>query len=216
MRWAVTLVLVVASGLLAGGCGSSRETTLAAGAASSKAPPKACPSAWRPGWKRLADDIGASVFCPSWMPDPLVGEIGGPWFNGRSINARKEYLVSFAWLESGGASGVMEVHVNFRGYPGRAAIPVCEDTLTVNGKTVHPKLPCFSDARGRKRIGDKTVTVYTANQGADLWHVLYAWHDRGSLYTLSEHVAPPYTYAQVVANLDRMTRGLVRVSPSSS
>jgi hypothetical protein len=59
------------------------------------------------------------------------------------------------------------------------------------------------------------VTVYTANQGADQWHVLYAWHANGSLYALSEHVAPPYTYKQVVQNLDRMTKGLVVVRPSA-
>jgi hypothetical protein len=58
------------------------------------------------------------------------------------------------------------------------------------------------------------VTVYTANQGADLWHVLYAWRRNGSLYTLSEHVAPPYTYAQVISHLDRMTRRLVLVQPT--
>jgi hypothetical protein len=56
--------------------------------------------------------------------------------------------------------------------------------------------------------------MYTANQGADQWHVLYAWRHDGSLYTLSEHIAPPFTYRQVVANLDRMIRGLVLLQPS--
>ena len=83
----------------------------------------------------------------------------------------------------------------------------------MNGKTVHPKSPCFSDAKASRRFGSTKVTVYTANQGVDLWHVLYAWHHRGSLYTVSEHVAPPYTYKQVVANLDRVMRGLVHVVP---
>ena len=31
----------------------------------------------------------------------------------------------------------------------------------------------------------------------------------GSLYTVSEHVAPPLTFRQVVQNLDRMIGGLV-------
>ena len=60
-----------------------------------------------------------------------------------------------------------------------------------------------------------TATVYTVNQDADLWHVLYAWHFRGGLYTLSEHVAQPLTYAKVVANLHRMLRGLVLVEPTT-
>ena len=35
--------------------------------------------------------------------------------------------------------------------------------------------------------------MYTVNQDADQWHVLYAWTHNGTLYTLSEHVAPPLT-----------------------
>lgn len=214
MRRITILIGVFAVGLLAGGCGSSGETTRAAPAATTKSVTRVCPSGWRKGWQALTDEIQAPVYCPSWMPEPLVGEIGGPWFNGRFVNEAGAYLVSFAWFETG-AAGVEEVHVNFRGYPGRAAIPVCSDTLTVNGKTVHPKLPCFSDPKGSRRFGSTKVTIYTANQGVDLWHVLYAWHHRGSLYTVSEHVAPPYTYKQVVANLDRVMQGLVMLSPSS-
>ena len=48
--------------------------------------------------------------------------------------------------------------------------------------------------------------MYTVNQGADSWHVLFAWRRGGSLYTLSEHVAPPLTFSKVVANLERMLR----------
>lgn len=213
--WRVTfLVGVFAAALLAGGCGASDETNGAAPAATAKSVARVCPSKWRAGWQALADEIQASVYCPSWMPEPLVGQIGGPWFNGRFVNESGAYLVSFAWIEPS-AAGTLEVHVNFRGYPGRAAIPVCEDTITANGKTVHPKSPCFSDAKASRRFGSTKVTVYTANQGVDLWHVLYAWHHRGSLYTVSEHVAPPYTYKQVVANLDRVMRGLVMLSTAS-
>jgi hypothetical protein len=56
--------------------------------------------------------------------------------------------------------------------------------------------------------------MYTVNRGVDQWHILYAWHDHGSLYAVSEHVIKPLTYAKVVSNLDRMVRGLVRVKPS--
>ena len=108
-----------------------------------------------------------------------------------------------------------EVHVNFRGYPGRTAIPICEDTQTVNGKTVHPKMPCFADPKPAAPIAGIKPTLYTVNQGVDQWHLLYAWRDHGSLYTVSEHVTPPYTYKQVLANLDRMMRTLERMQPKS-
>ena len=204
----------LAAVLVAGGCGASDDRGAAAPAAGTQASvAKVCPAPWKKGWQALADEANAPVYCPSWMPDPLDGKIGGSWANGRFVNETGAYLVSFAWFESS-AAGVLEVHVNFRGYPGRAAIPMCEDTLTVNGKTVHPKSPCFSDPGPGKRFGSTKVAVYTANQGVDTWHVLYAWHHRGSLYTVSEHVAPPYTYKQVVANLDRIMRGLVLLTPA--
>ena len=51
------------------------------------------------------------------------------------------------------------------------------------------------------------------NQDADQWHVLLAWHYNNSLYTVSEHVIPPYTYRQVVQNLQKLLRSLVLVRP---
>jgi hypothetical protein len=202
------LVGVLAFAAAACGGGDSSATP----AVQSKAP--VCPPSWRVGWQKLANEIRAPVYCPSWLPQPLVGKFGGRFFNGRSVDPDRSYLVSFVWFEA--SQGVAsEVHVNLRGYPGSTRIPTCEDTLTVGGKTVHKKLPCFSDRTGQKRLGRTTVTVYTANQGADLWHVLYAWRRGGSLYTLSEHVALPYTYAQVIAHLDRMTRRLVQIQPST-
>jgi hypothetical protein len=75
-------------------------------------------------------------------------------------------------------------------------------------------IPCFADSRGQKTVGGIRVTEYTVNQDADQWHVLYAWRHNGSLYTLSQHVAPPYTFPQVVRYLDRMTRALVLVHPA--
>ncbi len=126
----------------------------------------------------------------------------------------RSYLVSFVWFESGQGL-VNEVHVNLRAYPGKTRIPTCEDTLTVGGKTVRKKIPCFSDRQGTKRFGGVSATVYTANQGADQWHVLYAWRRNGTLYTLSEHVAAPYSHTQVVSHLDRMMRRLVLVPPAA-
>jgi hypothetical protein len=112
-------------------------------------------------------------------------------------------LISFIWREP--ESG--EVHVNLRGYPGRTRIPTCRDLDT------DKPVPCFSDPQRGVRAGDITARVYTANQGADQWHVLYAWRHNGSLYAISEHVAPPYTYARVLRNLNRMLAGLVLVDP---
>ena len=147
------------------------------------------------------------------MPQPLDGKIGGAYSRTALVAHDRSYLVPFIWAENT-ATETNEVHVNFRGYPGRTTIPICEDTLTVKGKTVRPKIPCFADPRGHKRFGSITVTLYTANQGSDQWHALYAWRYNHSLYAVSEHVAPPFSYPQVIANLDRMMRGLVPIRPS--
>jgi hypothetical protein len=200
----MTLALTAAS------CGGGESSS----APAAKPSPPVCRRAERVSWQKLANEIEAPVYCPSWLPQPLVGKFGGRFFNGRSVDPDRSYLVSFVWFEAS-PEVISEVHVNLRGYPGTTRIPICEDTLTVAGKTVHKKLPCFSDSKGQKRLGRTTVTVYTANQGADLWHVLYAWRSGGALYTLSEHVAPPYTYAEVIAHLDRMTRRLVRIEPTT-
>jgi hypothetical protein len=202
--------LALAALLAASGAGGARREM-----AVTPARAKECPAAGREGWQRLANQIGALVYCPTWMPRPLDAKIGGSYANGRSIGKDRSYLVSFVWVDrdTGGITG--EVHVNLRGYPGRTAIPVCEDTLTVKGKTVRKPIPCFADPRGTRRVGGITATMYTANQGADEWHVLYAWRRAGSLYAVSEHVARPYSYKQVVQNLDRILQGLVPIQPSA-
>jgi hypothetical protein len=205
---AVSIALVVA---VAAWSWSDNDSSSAPSAVASK--PPVCQPREKADWQKLANEIRAAVYCPSWLPHPLVGRFGGRFFNGRSVDPDRSYLVSFVWFDAGGGV-VNEVHVNLRAYPGRTRIPTCEDTITAGGKTVRKMIPCFSDRLGQKRLGGTTVTVYTANQGADLWHVLYAWRRNGSLYTLSEHVAPPYTYAQVISHLDRMTRRLVLVEPT--
>jgi hypothetical protein len=134
----------------------------------------ACPAEWKPGWQRLANRIQAPVFCPSWLPNPLTGEIGGPWESGYSVRRDRSYLVSFLWHEAGN-----DVHVNFRGYPGSTTIPTCEDTQTVGGVTHRRKIACFSDRQGTKRVGRLDVTLYTVNQGVDQWHLLYTWKTAG-------------------------------------
>jgi hypothetical protein len=189
--------------LLAAGC--SLDDDGVEGRASADAPTPACPAAWKPGWQQLANDVGTRVYCPSWMPSPIDAEIGGQWnSDGVIVDEDKSYLAGFLWHEAG--SG--DVHVNFRGYPGRSALPRCRE-----GKR---SIPCFSDARGTRKVGGKTVTVYTVSRDADQWHVTYLWRENGTLYTVSEHVAPPLTFQRVLANLDRIVGGLEAIEPQSA
>ena len=203
-------LVAVSAALVASGCGSDGSSPAPAAAPK----PPVCKRSELASWQKLANEIKAPVYCPAWLPQPLVGRFSGRFFNGRSVDPDRSYLVSFVWFEAG-QGFVSEVHVNLRADPGKTRIPTCEDTLTVAGKTVRKKIPCFSDRQENKRFGGVTVAVYTANQGADQWHVLYAWRSGGSLYTISEHIAPPLTYSRVIKNLDRMTRGLVVIEPTA-
>jgi hypothetical protein len=190
--------------LAAVGCGGDEDEP-----STRPASAPACPAEWKPGWQRLANRIQAPVFCPTWMPNPLTAQIDGPWESGYVVKRDRSYLVSFLWHEAGN-----DVHVNFRGYPGSLKIPTCEDTQTVAGVTRRRKIPCFSDRQSPRRVGKFDVTLYTVNQGVDQWHLLYTWKTGGSLYTLSEHVAPPFSLSRVHRNLERMLRGLVRIEPN--
>ena len=194
---------------------AAAAAALVLGAGASPAPAAGkgavCPAAWKAGWVKLATKVDAPVYCPTWMPNPLDAKIGGQWQDIYSIGKDRSYLVSFLAhgdLDSG------DVHVNFRGYPGRTTIPKC-DTVAIEGnRVVRGTTPCFADPRGTLRVGSILATVYTVNQDADQWHVLYAWHHAGSLYTVSEHVIPPYTYAQVTRNLRKLMHSLVLVEPA--
>jgi len=174
---------------------------------SAAAAPKAtCPAGWAHGWQRLADKVGAPVYCPRWMPNPLDAQMGGQYQDIYSISEDHSYLVSF--LEHGDL-GSGDVHVNFRGYPGRTRIPTCPAPV---GKGT---VPCFADPVGHVTENGIHTTVYQVNQGADQWHVLLAWHHGGSLYTVSEHVIIPYDSAtRVRQNLQRVLKSLVLVQPA--
>jgi hypothetical protein len=206
---------LVAVGLLAAGCGSSSKP-----AAPVAAPKKetGCPAKWRATYQKLADRIHAPVYCPRWMPDPLTGEIGptvsfgGAGGSSLSVDKDRSYLALFVWAEPG--SG--EIHVNLRGYPGRTKIPTCIKEDTNGTKTVKTKVPCFSDPGGIVKAPGIAARVYTVNQDADLWHILYAWHYAGGLYTVSQHVAPPLTYRKVEQSLGRILNNLVLVKPRSA
>src|SRR5918994_400139 len=173
-----SLVILPVLVLVLSGC-SGEDKAESAVAAKERA---GCPNAVKPEWQRLANRVKAPVYCPSWMPSPLDADIGGQWNSGGAlVDKDRSYLVGFLWHEAG--SG--DVHVNFRGYPGQTAMPRCIERRR--------PIPCFSDARGTKRIGDKKVTMYT----------------------VSEHVAPPLTFRRVVANLERLVRGLELLRPAA-
>ncbi len=169
-----------------------------------------CPAAWKSGWQALANRIQAPVYCPTWIPNPLDAKIGGDYIDINSVQKDRSYLIGF--LEHGDL-GSGDVHVNFRGYPGRTAIPTCTTVVLTGKKAIRGTTPCFADAAGTRTDRGIRATVYRVNQDADQWHILLAWRHNGSLYTVSEHVIQPYTYRQVVKNLDRLLAGLVLVRP---
>ena len=59
--------------LLLAACGTRRSRPR------TRRPSPSCPAAWQRGWDKLAREIDAPVYCPSWMPNPLDGRIGGQW-----------------------------------------------------------------------------------------------------------------------------------------
>lgn len=201
-------ILLVAVLFLAG-CGGGESTSPPA--AARNAAPARCPAKAVAGWQRLANRTGAPVYCPTWLPDPLDGVIGSRWNNIDEVDRDRSYLMSWVWQETGPGAAGGELHVNLRGYPGRTRVPKC-----VNADSKRRELiPCFSDPGGRVRAPGITATIFNVNQDADQWHVLYAWKHEGSLYTVSEHVAPPLSYRKVRRYLDRILRSLVLVQPTT-
>ena len=183
------------------------------GAASARAGAGTCPAAWVAGWQKLADRVGAPVYCPTWMPNPLDAKFGGEYQDIYSVDKDHSYLVSFL---AHGDEGSGDVHVNFRGYPGRTTIPTCRTVIPNGKKTIRGTTPCFSDNAGTQKANGIRATIYRVNQDADQWHILLAWRHAGSLYTVSEHVIAPYDLPrQIVKNLHRLLQGLVLVRPQS-
>lgn len=203
--------MLAALTLATAGCGGSAGAAKQAAAAPVK--PAAC--TYDKGWQKLANRIKAPVYCPNWLPDPLLAQIGGRWNNIDSVDPDRSYLISFVWQETGGGAAGGELHVNFRGYPGVTKVPTCDDTILGGGKVRRVHIPCFSDPRPVRTIAGLRVTEYTVNQDADQWHVLYAWKHEGSLYTASEHVAPPVSFGKAERYLEKILRNLVLVEPRS-
>ena len=93
------------------------------------------------GWQKLANRIHAPVYCPGWLPDPLIDQIGGQWNNINSVSPDRSYLESFVWQETDGGAAGGELHVNLRAYPGVTKIPTLPDR-----RRGQPNVPCFDDA----------------------------------------------------------------------
>src|SRR5436305_8415262 len=117
------------------------------------APKAACPAGWAKGWQALADKVGAPVYCPTWMPNPLDAHIRGDYQDIYSVGKDRSYLVSF--LEHGDL-GSGDVHVNFRGYPRRSPLPTCP------GQVGDAKVPCFADPGGHMTANRSRAPVYQA------------------------------------------------------
>jgi hypothetical protein len=212
----VTTLLVpalLASALAVGtaGCGGGDAGQPNAAAAVTR-----CPARYLSGWRAVSHRSGIPVYCPTWLPSPLVPRIDSRDEPGAenatvSFSRNGSYLVSWIWAEA--QTG--EVHVILRGYPGRTTIPTCVLTGSGSSASARHRVPCFADPHGTIRVGDIHATLYTVNQGADQWHLLYAWRHGGSLYTISQHVAAPLGVPQVTADLHRMLRNLVTVDATS-
>jgi hypothetical protein len=205
MRGLLALCLLVAlSGVLTG-CGN--EATKAEAAPKVAKPHCPNPAAWQ----KLANRVGVPVYCPGWLPDPLTGKLGAVDNNINSVSADRSYLESWVWQETGGGAAGGELHVNLRAYPGRTKIPTCR-----TGGSDSRNVPCFASPVGRISANGISSPVYTVNQDADAWHYLVLWRRHGTLYTLSEHVAPPLTGQKVRQYLKRELSSLVLFRPSAS
>lgn len=114
------------------------------------------------------------------MPSPLDARIRGHTLN--SVSPDRSYAEGFAWQEHD-----EEVHLNLRGYPGVTKIPRCREDELQAGKLVVTSVPCFAEPLpAHKNAPGIDATVYTVNQGADMWHLAYVWRHNGSLYLADE------------------------------
>ena len=196
-------LLVGVCALLVSGCGEAKQAV----AAPAAAPKPRC--AYPAGWQKLANKVQVPVYCPGWLPDPLTSQIDGKWSNGNSVSRDRSYLESFVWQETGAGAAGGELHVVLRAYPGVTKIPTCR-----TGGADSRNVSCFAGPRGTIAAGGITAQIYSVNQDMDAWHAVALWRKGGTLYTLSEHVAPPLTYNKVVSYLKRELASLVLISPA--
>jgi hypothetical protein len=203
VRGLLTICLLLGLSAVLAGCSGGAKQASAAPAASKPA----CPD--RAAWQKLANRIGAPVYCPAWLPDPLTGKLGAPDNNIASVSKDRSYLESWVWQETGGGAAGGELHVNVRAYPGVSKIPTCR-----TGGADSRNVPCFAGTSGSVSANGISSPVYTVNQDADAWHYALVWRRFGNLYTLSEHVAPPLTGQRVRSYLKHELASLVLIKPT--
>jgi hypothetical protein len=200
--------ILAATALLLTGCGGSSSKSSGTPTTAGAAKPSC---AFRHGWQALANRIGADVYCPGWLPDPLTSQLHGQWNNINEVSKDRSYLESFVWQDTDSPGLGGELHVNLRDYPDRTAIPDC-----LGGLKNNVEKPCFAGENGSVTAGGIKAKLYTVNMDADTWHLLLLWRHKGGLYTLSEHLAPPLDYQKVVAYLKHELGSLVLIAPSHS
>jgi hypothetical protein len=204
VRGPLSIALVLCA-LLVAGCGETKE-------AAAEVAQKAAPTCkYRAGWQKLANRVEVPVYCPGWLPDPLTAQIGGRWNNIDSVSKDRSWLVSFVWQETGAGAAGGELHVNLRGYPGRTAIPTCR-----TGGADSRNVACFRDPGQKITANGITAQLYKVNEDADSWHALLLWSKGGTMYTLSEHVAPPLTFNHVLRYLKQELASLVLIRPTAA
>ena len=126
------------------------------------APKAHCPD--RAGWQKLANRMNAPVYCPGWLPDPLVGKLGGQWNNINSVSPDRSYLESFVWQENGWRRGGRGAARQPARLPGAHLDPLlaCR-TGGVDSRNV----PCFDQPTQSITENGIKTRLYTVNQDAD-------------------------------------------------
>jgi hypothetical protein len=211
--------LAVVLALVAAGCGGSTSpkattttSSLAAYLAGFSPPvPMKATCSYRAGWQKLANRIAADVYCPGWLPDPLIPQIGSQNNNINVVSKDRSYLESFIWQDTDTPNLSGELHFVLQGFPGRTKIPTC-----LGGTNFNTPMPCFQSPHGQITENGIRTTLYTVNLDVDTWHLLLLWHHDGGIYALSEHLAPPLDYKHVVVYLKLELRSLVLIAPNRS
>jgi hypothetical protein len=195
------LIAAISALLVTTGCNGKSSVTPAnseSGSTPGSSPTaQACPAAWAADWQAWADTIGAVVYCPTYIPAPFTGQIGGQWLTAKEPG--RSWQLGFSWLEHGDL-----VHVLFEGYPAaRPWPPVCDG------------VPCFDHKTGTEVIGGKQITWYDKNEASHSGHLAAVFRANRYVYVVSMHISQPNdTEAKVRAALTKTLSGLVPMTPA--
>ena len=148
--------------------------------------PPPCAAAWRPGWQQLANRVQARLL-PDLDAEPARRGHEGADEERRVGQARRSWPRQLPLARAAGAGRPRQLP--------RLSGPYCDPALRGHpggcGEEVRHATSRASATRSPRTGGRFSVTPYTVNQGVDQWHVLYLWRERGSIYTVSQHVAKP-------------------------